>query len=168
MNYPVSFALQIGPAALDNPEALREVVKAVLEEIKAAGMDCPVTVAPAAATVAPAATVTPATVAPAATVGHTAPRGPWESNYGAVFGTSFLRYTDAQSKALASVSPALVPAIREGLAKFCIEHGAKNGDLRPELLIVGDEWEWTVPTSAPTLTPTPTGDPDPLAGTANW
>lgn len=146
MNHPVSFALQIGPAALDNPEALREVVKAVLEEIKAAGLACPVAMASAPA---PA----PVTV-----------KGQWESNYSVVFGTSFLRYTDAQSKALASVQPALVPAIRESLAKFCIEHGAKNGDLRPELLIVGDEWEWTVPTSAPTLT----GEPDPLAGASNW
>lgn len=168
MNYPISFALQIGPAALENPDGFRDVVRIVLEEVKAAGMDCPVTVAPAAATVAPAATVTPATVAPAATVGHTAPRGPWESNYSVVFGTSFLRYTDAQSKALASVSPALVPAIREGLARFCIENGAKNGDLKPELVTVGEEWEWIASTQAPTLPPAPLGEPDPLAGTANW
>lgn len=160
MNYPISFALQIGPAALENPDGFRDVVRIVLEEVKAAGIACPVAVTPAApAAVAPAA---PAPVAPAPA------KGQWESNYSAAFGTSFLRYTDAQSKALASVSPALVPAIREGLAKFCIEHGAKNGDLRPELLIVGDEWEWTVPTSAPTLTPAPTGDPDPLAGASNW
>lgn len=158
MNYPISFALQIGPAALDNPEALREVVKAVLEEIKAAGIACPVAMTPAAVAPAPA----PAPVAPAPA------KGQWESNYSVIFGTSFLRYTDAQSKALASVPPALVPAIREGLAKFCIENGMKNGDLKPELITVGDEWEWTVPTSAPTLTPAPTGDPDPLAGTANW
>lgn len=160
MNYPISFALQIGPAALDNPEALQKVVKAVLEEIKAAGIACPVAVTPAApAAVAPAA---PAPVAPAPA------KGQWESNYSAAFGTSFLRYTDAQSKTLASVPPALVPAIREGLARFCIENGAKNGDLKPELVTVGEEWEWIASTQAPTLPPAPLGEPDPLAGTANW
>lgn len=164
MNYPISFALQIGPAALDNPEALQKVVKAVLAEIKAAGIVCPVTTAPAPVAMA-SPTVAPAPVSAPAPV---AIKGQWESNYGAVFNTSFLRYTDVQSKALASVPPALVPAIREGLAKFCIESGMKNGDLKPELVTVGDEWEWVAPTSAPTLTPTPTGEPDPLAGASNW
>lgn len=159
MNYPISFALQIGPAALDNPEALREAVKVVLEEIKAAGIACPVTTAPAPVAVAPAPVSAPAPVAV---------KGQWESNYSAVFSTSFLRYTDAQSKALASVPPALVPAIREGLAKFCIESGTKNGDLKPELVTVGDEWQWVAPTSTPTLTPVPTGEPDPDEGASNW
>lgn len=162
MNHPISFLVQIGGAALENPEGVRGVVKIILAEVKAAGLACPVTTAPAPVTMASA---------PAPVVSAPAPvavKGQWESNYSAVFGTSFLRYTDAQSKALASVPPALVPAIREGLAKFCIENGMKNGDLKPELITVGDEWEWTVSTSAPTLTPTPTGEPDPLAGASNW
>lgn len=123
MHYPISFALQVGPAALGNSEAFREVVRIVLEEVKAAGMDCPVTVAPA--------TVAPATVAP------TAPRGPWELNYRAAL-QCVLRLTREQNAIWIVSPPKMQSAIREAIAQICCEHGKENGVLRPVLTLTAE------------------------------
>lgn len=97
-------------------------------------------------------------------------KGPWELAYNAPegFGAS-LRLTADQDAALVGLPPAMIAKIRESIAEFCIKGGRRNGQLRPMVTIVGDEYEITSGTAERAEAQLPAaGDGDAAAGAADW
>jgi hypothetical protein len=67
----------------------------------------------------------------------------------------------------------MIAKIRESIAEFCIKGGGRNGQLRPLVTIVGDEYEITsgtaerAPAAAESQLPAAV-DGDAAAGAADW
>lgn len=91
-------------------------------------------------------------------------KGPWEIAYNAAFDAS-LRLTADQDAVLTS-SPAMVGKVREVISEYCIKHGAKNGQLKPTITIVGGECEISDAATATIEDGDEAGDAE--AGAANW
>ena len=167
-------------------ETIRECIPALFDALKEQGVDLaalmrqqtppsPVQplMAPVVAPQVAAPMIAPVQPRPTVALPSGAAKGPWELAYNAPDGfAASLRLTADQDAALAGCSPAMISRIRESIAEFCIKNGGKNGQLRPTVAVVGDEYEITSGTAerlpAAGALPPVTAEGDADAGAADW